>query len=614
MLAKDRSLPYIGVVKPHPPSIGFHLILLLAALSFAHSQEVSISLSPQIDTLSAQLLRNPDDRALQLRLIDAYTLSFNPELALLELLNAEGQGKLVREGIGVKGTVQLSLEQTSAAFSSLAQSYLASPSDETLFLIAIVEYARGERQRGYWEMSRLRPRIPDLSVKLLGLYERFYLNGRKVVARAILSALQDIDPVAYQTYFPPPQISILSPNGNVATEAAQVSIVCEVRHGRPIQTVRVGGTTVYEKGDWKGGSANESFSQSYTTLVPVLEGRNPLVVQAIDIFGNETRDTVVINGMNFSRVATWESPSVDTLRKDLQYLQNYVPDSILVTGQRNAARALIIAGSPSADSTDLFNRALYLHEFFTHPVSGIVPQANIKILVKNRVEEQTLRMVLDDWLLKGATFQNITTVYWSGEWKITEGRWLLRDLRGAWIEMRLFADRLRSLATAGVVLIVDGTIDNRSLFEAELRALVGGAAIPFEVVMFPGDGNWPAEWSLGTLNPMAVTGGSDGDVLTTLQLQRNIRGLVVIRGGHPALPIAKNPAAIISGVYRRLISSLTERLSRERIDEATRRKVIAFSSDWRRFHEVARYLTNQFTISDFVIRVDEYQRRAGGGQ
>src|SRR3989304_3782641 len=99
---KDRPLSYIGVVTQHRLTIGFHLILLLVALSSAHSQDVSISLSPQIDTLSSRLLRNPDDRALQLRLIDAYTLSFNPELALLELLNAEGQGKLIREDVGIK--------------------------------------------------------------------------------------------------------------------------------------------------------------------------------------------------------------------------------------------------------------------------------------------------------------------------------------------------------------------------------------------------------------------------------------------------------------------------------------------------------------------------------
>jgi len=611
---KDRSLSYIGVVTQHRPSIGFHLILLLVALSSAHSQDVSISLSPQIDTLSSRLLRNPDDRALQLRLIDAYTLSFNPELALLELLNAEGQGKLIREGVGIKGTVQLSLEQTSAEFSSLAQSYLASPSDETLFLIAIVEYARGERQRGYWEMSRLKPRIADLSVKLLGLYERFYLNGRRVVARAILSALQDVDPVAYGTYFPAPQISILSPNDNVATEASQVSVVCEVRHSRPVQTVRVGGTTVYDKGEWKGGSANEGFNQSYTTLVSVLEGRNPVIVHVTDIFGNETRDTVIVNGMNFNLLASWESPLVDTLRKGLQYLRNYVPDSILVTGRRNAARALIIAGSVSADSADSFDRGLFLHEFFTHPVSGIVPQANTKILVKNRVEEHTMRMVLDDWLLKGATFQNVTSVYWSGDWRITEGHWLLRDLRGGWIEMKVYADRLRSLATAGVVLMVDGVIDNRPLFEAELRALVETAAIPFEVVILPRGGTWPADWSRAVMNPAAAAGASDGDYLTTPEIQRWIPGSIVIRGGNPAIPIAKNPAALIAGTSRRMISLLTQKLAKEKIDDATRRRVMAFGNDWRRFHEVARYLGNQFSISDFVIRVDEYQRRAGGGQ
>lgn len=614
-LEKDSVLLYIGAVKPRIPPMRHLLFSLLLIVSLSRGQEISISLSPEIDTLSARLLRNPDDRSLQLQLIDAYTLSFNPELALLELLNAEADGKLVREGVGIKGTVQLSLEQTAAAFSSLTQAYLSAPSDETLLLIAVVEYARGESQRGYWEISRLKQRVPDLSVKLLGLYERFYLNGRRTIARAIARALQDVDQVAYEAYFPVPLVSVLSPSDNFATEASQVSVVFEVRHNRPIQTVRIGEATVYDRGEWRGGSANEAFSRSYTNLFTLQEGRNPIVIRATDIFGNESRDTVFVSGMNFNRLASWRSPLVDTLRKNLRYLQNYVPDSILIVGQRNVMRGLIIAGSSSADSTDLFDRGMFLHEFLTHPISGLIPPDNSKILVQHRVEEHTMMMVLDDWLLKGATFQNVTVVYCGGDWNISEAQWLLRDRKGGSVDIKPYAERLRSLATAGIIFIADGSVDNRSLFEAGLRRLAEGATVPLEVVILPGGGAWPAQLSEATLNPSSMGGRAEGlAILNTAALQTDIPGTIVIRGEHTALPAARNPAAVIGTVSERMVAALSKKLSREKIDDSVRRKILAFSADWRRYNEIARYLSDQFSIADFVVRVEEYERRSGGAK
>jgi len=612
---KDSGLAYIGAMKPFFLSRGLLSILLSLVVSSALAQEVSISLSPHIDTLSAQLLRNPEDRSLQLGLIDAYTLSFNPELALLELLNAEAQGRLAREAAGIKGTVQLSLEQTTAAFSSLTQAYLSHPSDETLLLIAIIEYARGETQRGYWEISRLKPRIPDLSVKLLGLYERFYLNGRKTVARAILHALQDADRVAYETYFPVPQISILSPSNNFATEASQVSVVIEVHHSRPIQLVQVGGSTVHDRGEWKGGSATESFDQSYTVLLAVQEGRNPIITRVSDIFGNESSDTIFVKGMNFNRLSSWSSPLVDTLRKNLQYLQNHVPDSILVTQQRSVARALMIAGTSSPDSSDVFDRALFLYEFLTNPVSGVVPPSNTKILVDRRVEEQTMKMVLEEWLLKGATFQSVTLVYLDGDWAITKDRWILRDRNTGSIDIRPFAESLRSLATGGVIFIIDGTIDHRPLFEDGLQQLVGGATIPFEAVILPSGGTWPQQWMNATLVPSSSGASlqSDGFFLAK-DLQENIPGALIASSGHPPIPIAKNPSAVITMITARMASALSQKLAKEKIADSVRKKILSFGSDWRRYNEVARFLSNQFSISDFVIRVEEYLRRAGGGE
>lgn len=588
-------------------------VSLLGLVGSLHTQEVSVSISREIDTLGSQLLRNPDDAPLQLQLINAYTLSFNPELALLEILNAESQGKLVREGKALKGTVQLSLEQVSTAYGSLTEAYLAKPSDEILLLIGIAEYARGESGRGYWEISRLKERIQDLPGKLLGLYEKFYLNRRKVVAGAILHALQNVDSVAYGTFFPAPQVSVLSPSDNFATEASQVSVVLEVHHSRPVQSVVVAGEEVFDAGEWKGGSAHDPFSKTLTTLVPVKEGRNDIQVLVSDIFGNTSRDTVSVNGMSFHMLSTWTSVLVDSLRREIQNLRNYIPDSVLVGGQRNVYRGLIIAGPSSNALSSFFDRGLYLHEYLTNPVTGIIPTSNMKVLLRDRVQQQNMNMVLDEWLVKGATFQSISVVYCAGDWNISRNQWNLTDQNGIATNVKPVFDRLSSLATGGAVILLDGPMDNRTLLEEELRSMTSSATVPLEAVILPGD--WTEQWSRSLLRQTSVPGSSDvGGELLARDLSRILIGSAAFFGDGQPLTLGKNPAGLVAQLSARLLSLLAKKLAGEKTSESVRRKILGFSTDWRRYNEITRYLGNQLSLQDFVIRVDEYERRTAEKQ
>lgn len=585
-------------------------VLLLMATRAGWAQEVSISISPEIDTLNADLLKRPDDRSLQLQLIQAYTLSFNPELALLEILNRESENKGGGSEPGIKGRVQMSLEQVDPALQSLEGAYLQSPSDETLMLVAVLNYARGDPAVGNRQLKRLKGRSTNLAVDLLRLYERFYLNGRKKIAGAILQGLQETDPVAYRAFFPLPQVSILSPAEDFATDENQTSVIVEVRHTRPLQSVRIGDSLLVDRKEVTGETATETVSRSFSPLIPLKAGRNSIAVTVTDIFGNTSSDTVHVNGMNFGRLASWPSPLADSLRTAIEYLRNYVPDSVLVRGQLPSDRTLIVsAGTGSPE-----DRGLFLYEFLTNRISGMVPAANTKILVGDRALRQNIGLVCANWLLKGVTFQSTTMVYCSGSWRISDNEWDLLDTRGSAIDMKPVFRGLGSTAAAGAVILIDGTIDHRPELANGLKALVQNATIPLEAIIFGTQAPWPDQLMTSALRGDSPSASSDS-VHESL-LVDDMRAIVpgseaFIRSSiHPVL--SWNPVGVILRNHRTIFEDLRQKIGREKIAPAIKTKILEFSKDWKRYNEIRRYLSGQLTLADFIVRVEEYESRAGG--
>ena len=572
------------------------------------AQESSLSISPLVDTLNAQLLRQPDDAAIRRKLIDAYTLAFHPELALLEILDPFAGGKAAAADAGVKGRVQFSLEQIAPAIRSLQQSYLESPSDETLVLLAVLDYANENPDKGLFELRSLKNRMPAVSVELLRIYEQFYLNGREVIAHAAGEALRHSDPVAYGTYFPQPQISILSPANYFATEAKQTSVIWEISHSRPLRMIQIGNETVFERSDDPVTNSKESVRKSYTHLVTLHEGPNAIVVEAADVFGVTSVDTVVVNGLSFDRVPTWTSPEEDSLRFAIQFLRNYVPDSVFTGERRQGWRALLIAGAGAADSARYANRALFWHEYLINPVSGMVSPDQMKILIGSRVEDQNIAIVMDDWLLKGATFQSISFVYLAGEWRITPREWFLKDRLGQWTDVRPRLEKLRNLASAGVVIVFDGSMDQRTAFEESLSGFVAESAAPLKALILPENTLWTDQLVDRSVRPAnLVVSDSLSPFLTTADLAA--MGALVLPLSGDDMTIAKKPAARILLRHRELFKNLEGKLTRGKVASGTRGKILSFSQDWRRYNEVTRYLNDQLSLPDFLIRAEEYQSR-----
>lgn len=579
-------------------------LLLGTVVVVATAISQPLSLSPLIDTLNAQLLRSPEDAVLRQRVIDAYTLAFEPELALLEILGTPAG----RADAAARGRVQFSLEQLGPATRSLRQAYLESPSDETLMFLAVLAYAGGNPRLGAFEVQRLKARRPSLSVDLLNLYERFYVHHRTVIAAAAQRALQDADPVAFETYFPRPQISILSPGEGSATEADRISVIWEVRHSRPLRSVTIGGESVLEQASNPDVPSRETVQRSFSRLVPVREGKNPVVIAAEDMFGNRSSDTVTVHGLAFDLPSAWRSPSVDSLQVKLDLLRTAVADSVFRASPVPGRRALIVAGPAGAESDRLFDRGVLWYELLTNEFIGAIPPTQTKLLAAARMNAENVRVLAENWLIKEATFQSMTVLVLGGEWRISPGRWDLVDNDGTPVNMRPWVHHLRSLATSGVIIVIDGPVHNRQMLEADLRELMAGSTVPMNAVLLTPGESWDETLLALTLRPDTAPPASDISV-------RDLSSSATLLSNTEAfLPLLFNPAARIRQNHRALYENLGRKLATERVDGRTRDRLLGFSADWRRYNEITRYLQGSFTLEDFIIRVDEYLGRTGKPQ
>ncbi|MGB2869509.1 MAG: hypothetical protein WBD36_13725 [Bacteroidota bacterium] len=593
------------------PRFGVAFIIFSSLLfpTETRSQQTNLSIAPAIDSLMERLIGNPNNPDLESRIIDAYLQSVNPELALLEISYAEALNQLGSEGVQMKGRVQAGLEQIQPALKTLQLAYLQAPRDESLLLISILEYARGQKERGNDQLQRLSSRIPGLSAQLLQQYEKFYLNGRTAVARGIADAMKDLDPVSYETYFPHPQISLLSPADNFSTEASQTSVIFEVKHVRPVKTIKLGGKNVYDRGDEPVQSVDENFFKSFSELVPLSEGKNSIPVSAVDVFGFESVVPLTINGINFNRVAGWSSPMSDSLGQQFRSLRSYIPEPELLVRKSSAYRVLVISGGGN-DSLTRVDRGLLMYDAMTHAYSGLANPANAKILLGQRVSSQNISLITSDWLVKSATFQSVTLIFLSGAWTISPGQWMLQDSYGQQVNFKPILEQLGQVATAGVVVVIDGSIDRRTDFEAGLRNIVAASTIPIQILLTPEGTTWPS----GLVRALAVVDTSvdpriGTDLFSLTQVSSKIGGTVISKEASAGIVLLRSPALKMRQAYDRMLVQLDEQLSNQRSSPAIKKKIMDFCKDWRRYNEVSRFLSAQLSLADFIVRADEFLSR-----
>ena len=582
------------------------LAVLTLCASVAASQENPLSITSEADTLMARLIRSPQSASLDRQLINEYIRTLNPELALVEVSYAEKLNLLGGSAFELKGKIQASLEHIQPALENLKRAYLQSPNDDVLLIIGILEYARGNESVGRNVVRRIMGRSPGLSVDLLNQYEKYYLNGREIVARAISSLLHDLDPASFTTFFPAPSVTILSPSGKLVTEAPQVSVIFEVRHVRPLQDVLLKNQSLFDRGSEPVRSVSEDVSTSYTQMVDLTEGRNLIPITVTDVFGITTVDSLSIDRISFERRASWQSPLQDSLEAGFRALRGYVPDRALTAGKKVGYRALILAGGPGTQATGYTDKGLFLHRLFTDPYSGFAAEDEAKLLLGDRVTAANFSLVADEWLLKGTTFQSTTVLYLCGNWSVKPDRWELSGASGEPMDVKPVLERLSRVASAGILLLWDGSIDDRQELENGLARWADASTVPITAAVLGERSQWP-EQLIDTMTVPPAEPTAEADL--SLSAIAVLSGSRVVGRGQPVIPLVQSPARKVAAEHARLFAQLGKKIASERVSAQAKAAILEFCSDWRRYSEVERYVEGQLSIEDLAARADEFRSR-----
>jgi hypothetical protein len=571
------------------------------------AQQSNVELHPVADSLSNLLVQNPTNEALQLQLINFYLNNLQPELALLEISNAEARNALSHSLLGLKGKVQMLLEQIDPALRSLENAYVLSPSDETILDVAILEYARQHNRSGLQYLSRLKYRMPGLSSRLFRLYEQYYLNNKRLIARAVVNALQDFDPAAYAQFFPKPEVTILSPAEQSSTEAQQVSVIFEVRHSKAIRSIRIADQTLYERKEAPGASQAEPFKNTYTPMVTLGVGKNVIEVIATDAYGYETSRSISINRLSFDRPVTWRSPFSDSLKQGFQFLRGYYPENELKAPKSNLHRALVISGSYMYDSTEYFDRGLFVYDFLTHAYGGYAEISNAKVALGSRAVASNILLVIEEWLIKGATFQSVSTMYLNGIWEINDSQWNYLDVAGTRVNLKPIFERLARVASAGINVIIDGSIDRRELFEDGLRQLVKGSSIPLTVLILPK--LWQQTLLQRLTVPPSFTDRPEDFAISCGDIAKWTYPSVNITKEGTSVAFAQNPALKIGKTHGQALLRFELRLGNESLTPAQKETMMSFARDWKHYPDIMLFLDNKISVESFRGRAEEFLSR-----
>jgi hypothetical protein len=589
------------------------LIIYLLFLPLLASGQ-NISLSGRIDSLVEQLGQHPNSRLLTLRLIDEYIQLNNPELALLEVLDAENNGVLGADDAYLKGEIEFNLEQIDAAERTVIFAYLENPSDDLLLRLAVLSYAKGSDARGRRILKRIENRSTDVTAKVRDLYEKLFANGRKTLAQSVARIIQESQSGSSESYLKKPQITIISPQNDIATDSSEISCVVEVHHDKPLQKLFINRRQIYELDEKSIVNPRENISRIFRSRMSVEAGINILRVNASDILDVETNDSLVVYGTNFSLPVLSNTPFSDSLQKSFRIMRSYIPDEVFSPPINNYVRSFVIAGSVKDNQQQSSDRGLMMHSLLTSTLSGVCLPSDAKCLLQDRSTSDALSIILEKWIIPNVTFQSTTILYFSGIWKITSAGWNLFDCGGITFDVKPFIEELAAMGSSGIIMMFDGVVNDRDILRDQLTTIVMGTTVPMKAIVFPATDDWPS----GLLKLCHAPGNStnreeDPLEVTADDVAKFVEGSFLVSNTQRKIIIFGNPGQHIKNAYSVMLGKLAKKLKNENIGTTEKKIILNFCQDWRRYNEVERYLANRLTMSEFLARIDEYNKRTSGG-
>ncbi|NUN07897.1 MAG: hypothetical protein HUU54_01845 [Ignavibacteriaceae bacterium] len=586
----------------------FILFLVLTVFTQMHlAQERTLSISAAADSLQELLSydnQRPDTKRF---LIEEYIRNSEIEMALLELLDFSEEKGYNDDVHRYRGEILLGVGNFKGALKEIKMSYLMKPDNSKLMNLAFSYFGLGNEELAKKIYDQLLNLYPGTDSDALVLHSQLYKGGRATVTNLIPSFYKSFYPDKYIKYFPSPQMTVLSPENN-SSVFGETSVLFSVNHSRPVILVEVNDEILFSSS----GEENESeaFSREFNHKLNIPAGPVKITIKATDLYGFTARTDLYLLGLNFNRDASWRSSYSDSLYAGISFLNSFIPRDF--TKSVKYGNTNIIVFSPAVKDYTDFQKAVFWYDLLSSEQIGVTDKKNIKPILLEDAGSENFRRVYDDWLLKSTNFQSRTLVYLSSPISVTDNSVSIRSADGNMFDILQNISSSFRIMSDGLLIIFEGETDHPEKAEVIFSKLLAETPFPAAIIL----GN-RADLTQSVINsllkPEAAGFSEPGpaifDFASLSTSDPSIR-IFTSPKGMPA--IIENPSGKALRVHRDMLILLESKLKNDKVLAPQADKIRTYCSDWKMYNDISRFVRNDLSLADLLIKIDEYNLRTGG--
>lgn len=588
------------------------MFLLCGIIVSASAQQELLSISAKADSLMESLIASSGKVNEQYSLVEEYLAKTYPELALLELLEIERNNKLTAEGLFQKARILFLLGHTKIAERELARSYLLHPTPDKLKYLIATDYLLGNSSRSKTNYQYMHGEYHNAGLEFVKFAKEFYASDRNALATSILGMLKTYEPDLYAKHFPLPVLSILSPEKNYTTDEAQQVVTFQISHTRPITMVNINDVPLVKIELKAGLNESESYSKTFTYKAPVAAGKNTFVIKVADMYGYQSSDSISMYGLGFNLPVVKKSPVLDTLKSRTEYLGSFIPEKELQTAHVNEYKLLSVIADNSADSIKSFSHAYLWNKILCNNFTGYTNESEVKFLSGRNAETENIDAITAGWLRKKVNFVSKLVFWFSGSWAIDNSYWNLKTISGNNYDVKFLLKSFTQTASSGLYIVINGVKDVDE-FTRQAQIFAAESKVPVTFILPRSNFSPDSVVAKLTFADTTIT-QNDEVAITSKNLGVFLPAVIVTSPEAPQYPLFHAPGQAAYFGHKQLLSSLSLRLKDEKITPEQKMEIETYCADWRRNNELRRYLSNQLSIADLVIRVEEYLGRTSSSE
>ncbi len=487
--------------------------------------------------------------------------------------------------------------KVSQTLKELQLRYFDAPSDSLLLQIVIADQALGNDWRAKQITGNLKQRYVNFAAALLDQYQRLFLKGETIMAGACRQMLEKQYPDSIPSYFPSPELEIISPEKAFATNRDSIQVDIEINHRYPVDSVFIDGRLVhYFRRDANNYVPDMGERKTFNSMVGLKDGLNRIIVSVRGIYGKWSRDTVAVMNLKFGRNPDWKSALSDSLFSSLERYKKYIPENVYKASPAYKFRLLVMDGNDFNENTGEYSPGLFAFDWMTNSVWGSADSGRSKILLKKRLNSAYVDPLMKKWLIGQNYKWSRTLLFLSGEWDIDTTSWKLKGEKGYEVDVLNVLKELTAKESAGVIVMVEGMDSGDSIAYSTAGSMVWGASSPLSFIFINGKeisnkyfflspGSFPENQSTAEINLKNINHYYAVDTLISQPQFLDTR-------------IGYNPALKIDMTYSALRKAVKDKLPSLGVPEEKREEVMKFFSDWRRYPVAVKILGGEMNYAD----------------